>query len=104
MESPFSSDFGDGQTGLHFQDGACEQDVSLTELLDDIFNNHDECSGEELNSQKYSAIGVDTRVNGQVPPLQVKLQFMILTSLIACTDQKKKTSLIACNDAQLPII
>lgn len=66
MGSPFSSDFGDGQTGLRFQDGASEPEVCLTEFWDEIFNNHDECSGEESNSQKNSAVGSETLVPGQV--------------------------------------
>ena len=54
---------------MHFQDGASEQDVSLTDLLDEIFNNHDECSGEESNGQKKSAVGSETLVTSQVPLL-----------------------------------
>lgn len=66
MGSPFSSDFGDGQTGLRFRDGASEPEVCLTEFWDEIFNNHDECSGEESNSKKNSAVGSETLVPGQV--------------------------------------
>lgn len=39
MDSPFADDFGSNHNGFHFQDGTSEQDVSLTDLLDDLENN-----------------------------------------------------------------
>ncbi|KAG8382583.1 hypothetical protein BUALT_Bualt05G0092700 [Buddleja alternifolia] len=36
--SPFADDFGYEQNGLHFQDGTSEQDVSLSELLENLQN------------------------------------------------------------------
>lgn len=50
MDSPFSGDFGDVQTGMHFQGGAFEQELCLADLLDEICKKK-ECSGEESNSQ-----------------------------------------------------
>lgn len=42
----YSSDFGNYDYGLHFQDGASEQDASLTDVLDEVFHNHNESSSE----------------------------------------------------------
>ncbi|KAF9667086.1 hypothetical protein SADUNF_Sadunf16G0296400 [Salix dunnii] len=67
MDSPYASDFGNDQNGLLFQDFSSERDVSITELLDDIFNNHDECSGEET-SQNNLGVGRETQLSGQIPP------------------------------------
>lgn len=52
MSSLFTGDFGNDLNGLNFQDGTTEQDASLTELLDEIFNNHDQCPGDEAATQK----------------------------------------------------
>ncbi|KAL1208400.1 NAC domain-containing protein 14 [Cardamine amara subsp. amara] len=46
MDSMFSSDFGNYDYGLHFQDGAAVQDASLTDVLDEVFHNHNESSSE----------------------------------------------------------
>ncbi|XP_031395175.1 protein NTM1-like 9 [Punica granatum] len=60
--SPFANDFGNDHDGLLFQDGTSEQDISLTELLDEVFNNHDD-SCEESTSQKNSVVGGEIHVN-----------------------------------------
>lgn len=65
MDSPFSGDFGDVQTGMHFQGGAFEQELCLTDLLDEICKKN-ECSGEESNSQKKAAIASTTLATSQV--------------------------------------
>ncbi|KAJ6776608.1 putative proteinC DOMAIN-CONTAINING PROTEIN 91 [Salix koriyanagi] len=67
MDSPYANDFGNDQNGFPFQDFSGEQDVSITELLDDFFNNHDECSGEET-SQNNLGVGRETQLSGQIPP------------------------------------
>ncbi|GAV75125.1 NAM domain-containing protein [Cephalotus follicularis] len=54
MDSPYANDFGNSQIGLQFHDGSDQQEVSLTDLLNDVFNNHDVCSGEDLTSKKNS--------------------------------------------------
>lgn len=36
--SPFANDFGNEQSEMHFQDGSSEQDVSLSQLLEDLQN------------------------------------------------------------------
>ncbi|CAL9217187.1 unnamed protein product [Arabidopsis halleri] len=46
IDSMYSSDFGNCDYGLHFQDGASEQDASLTDVLDEVFHNHNESSSE----------------------------------------------------------
>jgi len=68
MDSPYASDFGNNQNGFSFLDGTSEQDVSLTELLDDYLNNHDDYSGEETSSQNTLGVGSETQLFGQVPP------------------------------------
>ncbi|KDP25178.1 hypothetical protein JCGZ_20334 [Jatropha curcas] len=62
MDSPYACDFGNDQNGFRFQDGASEPDVSLTELLGEVFNNNDDCSGEELTNQQNPAIGSNTHL------------------------------------------
>ncbi|KFK45049.1 hypothetical protein AALP_AA1G337500 [Arabis alpina] len=42
----YSSDFGNCDHGLHFQDGAAVQDASLTDVLDEVLHNHNESSSE----------------------------------------------------------
>lgn len=64
--SPFASDFGNDNNAFHFQDGTSEQDISLTEVLDEVFNNHDEYSFDESTSQKNSAVGSDIQLPGQL--------------------------------------
>jgi hypothetical protein len=51
MEIPYASDFGYDHNG--FQDGSREQDVSLSELLDEVFPNND----EELTSKNNLVVG-----------------------------------------------
>ncbi|KAK9926457.1 hypothetical protein M0R45_023687 [Rubus argutus] len=68
--SPFTSDFGNYNNGLHFQDGTCEQDVSLTELLDVVFNNHYESSCEESTSQKNLAVDSESYLSDHAFMLQ----------------------------------
>ncbi|KAI5605967.1 hypothetical protein BDE02_01G388600 [Populus trichocarpa] len=67
IDSPYASDFGNDQNGFPFQDVSIEQDVSITELLDRFFNNHDECSGEET-SKNNLGVGSETQLCGQIPP------------------------------------
>lgn len=64
MYSPFGDDFGNDHNEYQFQDGTTEQDVSLTDLLDEFFNNHGECSGEEATSQKNLAVQHDSEMGG----------------------------------------
>ncbi|CAH2035083.1 unnamed protein product [Thlaspi arvense] len=47
MDSMYSSDFGNCDYGLHFQDGAAIQDESLTDVLDEVFHSHNQFSSEE---------------------------------------------------------
>ncbi|XP_061984049.1 NAC domain-containing protein 14-like isoform X2 [Populus nigra] len=65
MDSPYASDFGNNQNGFSCLDGTSEQDVSLTELLDDYINNHDDYSGEETSSQNTLGVGSETQLFGQ---------------------------------------
>ncbi|KAG5235797.1 NAC family protein [Salix suchowensis] len=67
MDSLYASDFGNNQNGYSFQDGTSEQDVSLTELLDDFINNQDDCSGEETSSWNTLGFGSETQLCGQIP-------------------------------------
>lgn len=53
MDSMYSSDFGNYDYGLHFQDGAAEQDASLKDVLDEVFNNHNESSSERKDTLPY---------------------------------------------------
>ncbi|CAN8303574.1 unnamed protein product [Cochlearia groenlandica] len=46
MDSMYSSDFGNCDYGLHFQDGAAVQDESLKDVLDEVFRNRNESSSE----------------------------------------------------------
>ncbi|XP_010499853.1 PREDICTED: NAC domain-containing protein 14-like [Camelina sativa] len=46
MDSMYSSDFGNFDYGLHFQDGAAIQDASLADVLDDVFHNNNDSSTE----------------------------------------------------------
>lgn len=54
MDSPFADDFGSNHNELHFQDGTSEQDVSLTDLLDDL--EHHVCHRGVL-SKKFARVG-----------------------------------------------
>lgn len=67
-DSPFADDFGSNHNGLHFQDGTSEQDVSLTELLDNL-QKHEEYPCEESRSSKFSDIGSKSIVSGNSYPL-----------------------------------
>ncbi|CAN0840770.1 Protein NTM1-like 9 [Linum grandiflorum] len=51
FDSHYDNDFGNDLNGFHFQDGTSEQDVSLTELLDEVFHN-DDLSCQEASSDK----------------------------------------------------
>lgn len=67
--SPFESDFGCGNNVRTFQDGTSEQDISLSELLDEFCNNHDDNSFDESTSQKNTVVGSDIQLTVQaVPP------------------------------------
>lgn len=56
MNSPFACDFGNDNNGMHFLDGTGEQDVSLTELLDEVFHNNDDFFCEESTNVKNSVV------------------------------------------------
>ncbi|KAG7540250.1 NAC domain [Arabidopsis thaliana x Arabidopsis arenosa] len=47
MDSTYAGDFSYDEIGFQFQDGTSEPDVSLTELLEEVFNNPDDFSCEE---------------------------------------------------------
>lgn len=66
VDSPYGIDFGNDHFGLHFQDGTNEQDVSLSNLLDEVFNNHDEFSCEESKGQKELAIETNMQSPGEI--------------------------------------
>lgn len=65
MDSPFADNFGNDHNGFHFLDGTCEQDASLTELLE-VLKNHDELSCEDSNSQKNSGFGSENQMCGNI--------------------------------------
>ncbi|KAM7531515.1 hypothetical protein LguiB_034925 [Lonicera macranthoides] len=65
MDSPFADNFGNDHNGFHFQDGTCEQDASLTELLE-VLQNHDELSCEDSNGQKNSGFGSENQMCGNI--------------------------------------
>lgn len=52
MDSTYVGDFDYDEIGFHFQDGTSEPDVSLTELLEEVFNNPDDFSCEESISRE----------------------------------------------------
>lgn len=62
VDSPFADDFGSNHNGLHFQDGTSEQDVSLTDLLDDLRNHASPC--EESRSKKFLDTGSQSLPSG----------------------------------------
>ncbi|KAL5764379.1 hypothetical protein ACOSQ2_016973 [Xanthoceras sorbifolium] len=66
MDLPYASDFGSDHHGLHFQDGTGEQDVSLTDLLDEVFNNHDEFYWVESPSRKETVVGRELQLPGKM--------------------------------------
>lgn len=72
VNSPFSCDFGNDNNGFHFLDGTSEQDVSLTELLDEVFHNHDDFSSEESTKNSVAGTGThlsdQTRTSYSIPP------------------------------------
>lgn len=55
MGSPFANDFGIDNNGLLISDGTSEPEISLSDLLDEVFNNHDD-SCEQSTSQKNSVM------------------------------------------------
>lgn len=46
MDSMYSSDFGNFDYGQHFQDGASVHNASLTDVLDEVFQNNNDSSTE----------------------------------------------------------
>ncbi|XP_010542182.1 PREDICTED: NAC domain-containing protein 14-like [Tarenaya hassleriana] len=56
MDSLYASDFGNCDNGLHFQGGASLQDVSLTEVLDEVFGNHNVSSCDDFTKGKDIAL------------------------------------------------
>ncbi|XP_065858404.1 protein NTM1-like 9 [Euphorbia lathyris] len=67
MGSPYAFDFGDDHNGFHFQDGTSEPDISLSELLGEVFNNNDDYIGHKLSSQKSFAAKSETPFSGLIP-------------------------------------
>ncbi|KAM7278755.1 hypothetical protein ACFE04_005889 [Oxalis oulophora] len=69
MDFPYASDFGYDHNG--FQDGSSEQDVGLSELLDEVFPNND---GEEFTSDRNLVVGKKLQLSSnpralpKVPP------------------------------------
>lgn len=70
VDSPYAYDFGNDDSVLHFLDGTGEQDISLTQLLDEFFPNHDESSCEESTSQKNSIVEKEVHLPAQAQSLQ----------------------------------
>lgn len=68
MDSLYASDFGNVHNEIPFQDGTGEQDVSISEILDEFYNNHED-SCEESTCQKNSvaASEVNQSVNAFMP-------------------------------------
>lgn len=56
MDSIYAGDFSYDEIGFQFQDGTSEPDVSLTELLEEVFNNPDDFSCEESISRENPAV------------------------------------------------
>ncbi|CAL9228139.1 unnamed protein product [Arabidopsis halleri] len=52
MDYTYAGDFSYDEIGFQFQDGTSEPDVSLTELLEEVFNNPDDFSCEESVSRE----------------------------------------------------
>ncbi|EEF43485.1 transcription factor, putative [Ricinus communis] len=67
MDSPYACDFGNDDNGFNFMDGTSEPDVSLTELLGEVFNNNDDYSGERLTTLKNSIVGSETQLPARIP-------------------------------------
>ncbi|GLT64668.1 hypothetical protein SLA2020_371460 [Shorea laevis] len=55
MDSLYGSDFGNDHSGIHFQDGTGEEDVSLSYLLNEVFNNHEESCEESIGQNNLVA-------------------------------------------------
>ncbi|KAL5551454.1 hypothetical protein UlMin_001630 [Ulmus minor] len=66
VDSPFASDFGNDINGFHFTDGTSVEDLSLTELLDEVLQNNYESSCEDSNSQKNLVVGREANLSGPV--------------------------------------
>ncbi|WCJ26674.1 NAC domain-containing protein 14 [Euphorbia peplus] len=67
MGSPYVFDFGDDHNGFHFQDGTSEPDISLSELLGEVFNNNDDSMGHKLSSQKSFGVRSETPFSSLIP-------------------------------------
>ncbi|XP_050228079.1 protein NTM1-like 9 [Mercurialis annua] len=67
MDSLYACDFGNNDQSLNFQDGTSEPDVSLAELLGEVFNSNDDYSGEELINQKNFADRSGTQFPTYIP-------------------------------------
>lgn len=82
MNSPFACDFGNDDNGLQFLDGTSEQDFSLSELLDEVFHNHDDCSCEESTNVKNSVDGTGVHLSHHTclvqnnPPLPIHHKYL----------------------------
>ncbi|KAI3689965.1 hypothetical protein L2E82_47937 [Cichorium intybus] len=57
LDSRFANDFGSDNNGLGFQDGTCEQDVSLSELLSLLQNGSESFNFKESFTQKNTPMG-----------------------------------------------
>ncbi|KAG7956086.1 hypothetical protein I3843_11G106900 [Carya illinoinensis] len=66
LGSPFASDFGNDNNTFHSLGDTSEQDISFTELFDEVFNNHDLDSWDESATQKNSVVGSGTHLSSQV--------------------------------------
>ncbi|KAL8196323.1 hypothetical protein R6Q57_025323 [Mikania cordata] len=66
LDSRFANDFG-SETGLKFQDGTCEQDVCLSELLT-LLQNSNDCSFKNTCSKLSTTMGSETQTPIPVHP------------------------------------
>ncbi|PON37741.1 NAC domain containing protein [Parasponia andersonii] len=68
--SPFSCDFGNYDNGFQFLDGTGEKDISLTDLLDEVFHNNDESSCEESTPKTNAVVGKEIYLPAEAQSLQ----------------------------------
>ncbi|XP_024026858.1 protein NTM1-like 9 isoform X2 [Morus notabilis] len=64
------SDFGNDINGFRFMDGTGEQDISISELLDEVLQNPDESSCEDSTYQKNTVVGRDNHLSNLTQSLQ----------------------------------
>lgn len=72
LGSPFASDFGNDNNTFHSLGDTSEQDISFTDLFDEVYNNHDLVCWDESTTQKNSVVGSDNQISSRmveaVPP------------------------------------